>query len=259
MRPGGSRCSAGIAGGADVILIPEIPFRMESIFAKFRARERRGRPFSLVVVAEGAAPAGSDQVFQAEDAVTGWKRLGGVSFASLARSRSTAATRCARPSSATSSAAASPVPVDRILATRFGVEAARLAVEGGFGQMVALRCDEIVAVPLSDAIGHLKRSSPDARSCRRRKDVGIVFGDEDPADIDAHRGVAGLVALSGAVAELTLDLGSGGAAAGRRRGVRRADADRGGARPRQGPLPASSGRRLTRRSAFSASSGARST
>ena len=161
---------------------------MESGFAKFRARERRGRLFSLVVVAEGAAPAGSDPVYQAEDAVTGWKRLGGVSF-SIARQiekhtgyevRATILGHIQR--------GGSPVPVDRILATRLGVEAAKLAVEGGFGQMVAQRCGEIVAVPLSDAIGHLKRVSPDAQLVQTAKDIGIVFGDEDPADIDATEG-----------------------------------------------------------------------
>jgi 6-phosphofructokinase 1 len=180
--------SAGIAGGAHVVLIPEIPFNMESVFAKFRARERRGRLFSLVVVAEGAAPAGSDPVYQAEDAVTGWKRLGGVSF-SIARQiekhtgyevRATILGHIQR--------GGSPVPVDRILATRLGVEAAKLAVEGGFGQMVAQRCGEIVAVPLSDAIGHLKRVSPEAQLVQTAKDIGIVFGDEDSADVDATEG-----------------------------------------------------------------------
>jgi len=180
--------SAGLAGGAHVVLVPEIPFRLESVFAKFRARERRGRLFSLVVVAEGAAPEGADQVYQAEDAVTGWKRLGGVSF-SIAREiervtgyevRATILGHIQR--------GGSPVPVDRILATRLGTEAARLAMEGAFGQMVAQRCGEIVAVPLAEAIGHLKRVKPDEQLVRAARNIGIVFGDEDPADIDATEG-----------------------------------------------------------------------
>jgi len=180
--------AAGIAGGAHVVLIPEIPFRLESVFAKFRARERRGRLFSLVVVAEGAAPEGSDPVYQAEDAVTGWKRLGGVSF-TIARQiekhtgyevRATILGHIQR--------GGTPVPVDRILATRLGSEATRLAMEGRFGQMVAQRCGEIVAVPLADAIGHLKRVSPGDQMVRTAKDIGIVFGDEDPADVDATEG-----------------------------------------------------------------------
>jgi ATP-dependent phosphofructokinase / diphosphate-dependent phosphofructokinase len=179
---------AGLAGGADVVLIPEIPFRFEPLLAKFRARERRQRKFSLVVVAEGAAPAGGGQVFSGEDAVTGWKRLGGVSF-SIAREieraggydvRTTVLGHIQRGGTA--------VPVDRILATRFGVEAARLAVEGKFGHMVALRCDKIVSVPLADAIGRLKRVDPKGQFVRCARAVGIIFGDEDPKDVEHSEG-----------------------------------------------------------------------
>ncbi len=170
---------AGLAGGGDVVLIPEIPFRFEPLIAKFRARERRGRPFSLVVVAEGAAPAGGVQVFAGEDAVTGWKRLGGCSYA-IAREiearggyevRATVLGHIQR--------GGSPVPSDRILATRFGIEAARLAVAGCFGSMVAISGDEIVAVPLGDAIGRLKRVDPEGQLVRQARAIGVVFGDED--------------------------------------------------------------------------------
>jgi phosphofructokinase-like protein len=179
---------AGLAGGADAILIPEIPYRFEPLIAKFRARERRGRPFSLVMVAEGAAPEGGEQVFAAQDAVTGWKRLGGVSY-SIAREiearggyevRVTVLGHIQR--------GGSPVPVDRILATRFGVEAARLAVTGQFGQMVALRCDQIVAVPIADAVGHLKRVEPGGQLVQCARSIGIVFGDEDPEAVENSEG-----------------------------------------------------------------------
>jgi ATP-dependent phosphofructokinase / diphosphate-dependent phosphofructokinase len=179
---------AGIAGGADVILIREIPFRIEPILAKFRARERRGRPFSLVVVAEGAAPAGGEQVFSGQDTLTGWKRLGGVS-SHVAREieekggyevRSTILGHIQR--------GGSPVPVDRILATRFGVEAARLAATGQFGFMVALRDDEIVSVPLVDAIGKLKLVDPGCQIVATARAVGTVFGDEDPEAVEAAEG-----------------------------------------------------------------------
>ena len=179
---------AWMAGGADVILIREIPFRIEPILAKFRARERRGRPFSLVVVAEGAAPAGGDQVFASEDALTGWKRLGGIS-AAVARQieelggyevRSTILGHIQR--------GGSPVPVDRILASRCGVEAARLAATGQFGQMVALRADQIVAVPLVDAIGKLKLVDPGCQMVAAARAVGTVFGDEDPEAVEESEG-----------------------------------------------------------------------
>jgi len=179
---------AGIAGGAHMILIPEIPFSYPPLLAKIRARERLGRPFSLVVVAEGAAPVGGSQVFASQDAVTGWKRLGGVSY-SVANAiaeqsgyevRVTVLGHIQR--------GGSPVPVDRILATRFGVEAVRLAVEGRFGHTVALRCNEIVAVPLAEAIGHLKRVNPHGQLVETARAVGIVFGDEDPEDVEAAEG-----------------------------------------------------------------------
>ncbi len=179
---------AGLAGGGDVVLIPEIPYRLDALLAKFRARERRGRPFSLVVVAEGAAPAGGSQVFAGQDAVTGWKRLGGVSY-SIAREieaqggyevRATVLGHIQR--------GGTPVPMDRILATRFGVEAARLATSGEFGKMVALRGDEIVAVPLAEAIGRLKRIDPDGQLVRAARAIGVVFGDEDPEVAERSEG-----------------------------------------------------------------------
>jgi 6-phosphofructokinase 1 len=179
---------AGLAGGGDVVLIPEIPFRFEPLIAKFQARERRGRPFSLVVVAEGAAPEGGTQVFAGQDAVTGWKRLGGISY-SIAREiesrwgyevRATVLGHIQR--------GGTPVPSDRILATRFGIEAARLAVEGKFGSMVALRGDEIVAVPLADAIGRLKKVDPQCQLVKAARAIGIVFGDENPEDVEDSEG-----------------------------------------------------------------------
>ncbi|HUK11786.1 MAG TPA: ATP-dependent 6-phosphofructokinase [Thermoanaerobaculaceae bacterium] len=179
---------AGLAGGGDVVLIPEIPYRIEPLIAKFRARERRGKLFSLVVVAEGAAPAGGSQVFVGEDAVTGWKRLGGISY-QIAREieacggyevRATVLGHIQR--------GGIPVPVDRILATRFGVEAARLAASGDFGNMVALRGDAIVSVPLASAIGHLKKVDPDGQLVRAARAIGVVFGDEDVETAEQSEG-----------------------------------------------------------------------
>ncbi|HVN76634.1 MAG TPA: ATP-dependent 6-phosphofructokinase [Thermoanaerobaculaceae bacterium] len=179
---------AGLAGGGDVVLIPEIPFKFEPLIAKFRARERRGRPFSLVVVAEGAAPEGSGQVFSGQDAVTGWKRLGGVSYQIAREIESRGGYEVRATVLGHIQRGGSPVPWDRILATRFGVEAARLAVSGQFGHMVALRGDEIVAVPLAEAIGRLKRVDPDCQLVKTARAVGIVFGDEDPEVADGSEG-----------------------------------------------------------------------
>jgi len=179
---------AGLAGGADAILIPEIPFRFEPLIAKFRARERRGRPFSLVVIAEGAAAQGGAQVFQSEDVLTGWKRLGGVSY-QIAREieerggyevRTTVLGHIQR--------GGSPVPVDRILATRFGVEAARLAFQGQFGRMVALSCNRIISVPISEAIGRLKLVDVNDQLIDTARSIGIVFGDENAEAVEDSEG-----------------------------------------------------------------------
>lgn len=177
--------NAGIAGGAHMVLIPEIPFRFEPLLAKIRAREVLGRPFSLVVVAEGAAPAGGEKVFAAVDETTGWKRLGGVSFAianqigemSGYEVRTTVLGHIQR--------GGSPVPTDRILATRFGVEATRLAIEGNFGHSVALHCDQVVPVPLAEAVGRIKQVDPANQLVATARAVGIVFGDEDPEEVEA--------------------------------------------------------------------------
>lgn len=176
---------AGIAGGAHMILIPEIPFRFEPLISKIHARERLGRPFSLIMVAEGAAPRDGGQVFQAEDAVTGWKRLGGISHSigteigvrSGYEVRVTVLGHIQR--------GGTPVPVDRILATRFGVEAVNLAMRQHWGQMVALNCGQISPVPLAEAVGRLKKVDPDCQLVRTARAIGIVFGDEDPEDVEA--------------------------------------------------------------------------
>ena len=179
---------AGLAGGGDVVLIPEIPFRFEPLLAKFRARERRGRPFSLVVVAEGAAPEGGTQVFAGQDAVTGWKRLGGISYQIAREIESRGGYEVRATVLGHIQRGGTPVPSDRILATRFGIEAARLAVEGKFGSMVALRGDEIVAVPLADAIGRLKKVDPQCQLVKAARAIGIVFGDENPEDVEDSEG-----------------------------------------------------------------------
>ncbi len=179
---------AGLAGGGDVVLIPEIPFTFDALIAKFRARERRGRPFSVVVVAEGAAPVGGNQVFAGEDAVTGWKRLGGISYQIAHEIEARGGYEIRATVLGHIQRGGTPVPTDRILATRFGVEAARLAVAGEFGRMVALHNDEIVSVPICEAIGRVKRVDPNCQLVQAARSVGIVFGDEDVDAVDLSEG-----------------------------------------------------------------------
>jgi len=174
---------SGIAGGADVILIPEIPFDMEAVIAKVWARQNRGTSFSIIVVAEGAKPRDGEQVFSSVDPVTGWKRLGGISYrlAPILQEKTGLEVRVTVLGHI--QRGGSPCAADRILATQLGAEAARLVMEESFGHMVALRGEEIQAVPLEQAINRLKLVDPGGQLVRNARSLGLVFGDEDPEEI----------------------------------------------------------------------------
>lgn len=169
---------AGLAGGADVILIPEIPFRFESICAKVEERIAMGRNFSIVVVAEGAKPIGGEEIYveRIEESL-GSGRLGGmaeyvcreVSKYIKQESRCTVLGHLQR--------GGSPTPFDRALATRFGSTAVHLAAEKKFGMMVALQCNEIRGVPLAEAVGKIKTVPPNGELVRIARSMGIAFGD----------------------------------------------------------------------------------
>jgi len=157
---------SGIAGGADVILIPEHPMTVEECCDEIRSRHDRGKDFSIVVVSEGyelTYESGERQAVAGEPAATdqfGHVRLGGVGDA-LAReieSRTGYETRVTVLGHV--QRGGSPTPRDRVLATRFGLKAADLVQEGRFGTMAALHGDEIVAVPLRDAVTELKTVPP---------------------------------------------------------------------------------------------------
>ena len=165
--------SAGVAGGADVILIPEIPYRIGRVCEFIAARRDAGRTFSIVVAAEGARPASGRAVYA--DAAS--KRLGGIGHKvahDIARksgheTRVTVLGHLQR--------GGSPSAFDRILASRFGAAAARLAAERGFDRMVCLHGQRIESVPLADAVGKLKTVPLDGDLVRTARDLGISFGD----------------------------------------------------------------------------------
>lgn len=169
---------AGIAGGADVILIPEIPYDIKRIQAKIADRYIQGKKFSIIVVAEGAKPKDGEMVVQklvptSHDPV----RLGGIGNKVAqdieekigVETRVTVLGHLQR--------GGSPIPYDRILATRYGVAAVENFVKGNFGTMVSLRDNNIEAVPLSDAIEEIKLVPADSDLIRAAKAVGISFGD----------------------------------------------------------------------------------
>lgn len=169
---------SGIAGGADVILIPEIPFDINRINDKILERKKAGKPFSIVVVAEGARLKGRDVVVSkvvegSPDPV----RLGGIGMmigdmiekGTCIETRVTVLGHLQR--------GGTPSAYDRILSTRYGVAAVELACEGKFGMMVSLHGDRITSVSLEEAVGELKTVPPDGEVVRIAKSVGVSFGD----------------------------------------------------------------------------------
>jgi 6-phosphofructokinase len=164
---------AGMAGGANVILIPEIPFDIDKVCDKIRRREAEGRHFSMVVVAEGAVPKGGT-VSLIDPA---HERLGGIAE-KVAHSieqmtgketRSLVLGHLQR--------GGGPTTFDRMLALRFGAAAVRLVAERQFGMMVALQPPNIVPVPLEEALATPRRVRLDSDSVATARDLGISFGD----------------------------------------------------------------------------------
>ncbi len=147
---------SGIAGGADVILVPEIPVDFEEVAEAIRKRHARGKNFSIVVVSEGCELPGLAEDGETDQFghVTLSKRGVGDALRREIEERTGFETRVTVLGHV--QRGGSPTPRDRILATRFGLKAADLALAGEFGQMAALRGDDIVAVPLAEATAQLK-------------------------------------------------------------------------------------------------------
>ena len=168
---------SGIAGGADVILIPEIPYDPAKIVQTIMARERLGKHFSIVVVAEGAFPR-DGQLTHAEAKQAGREqRLGGVGerVASAITELSGKETRVVVLGHL--QRGGPPTTFDRVLGTRFGAAAARLIRKGAFGRMVALIPPDVESVPIREAIGRQKTVPPDSDIIESAREIGISFGD----------------------------------------------------------------------------------
>jgi ATP-dependent phosphofructokinase / diphosphate-dependent phosphofructokinase len=153
---------AGIAGGADAILVPERPFDIDEVVSHLGRRHGRGSSFSIVVVAEGATPSEGALQIPANTATDsfGHMRLGGigVTLEKEIEARSGFETRVTILGHV--QRGGSPVAFDRVLATRFGVAAMEAAAAGRFGMMVGLRGTEIVEVPLKEALREPKLLDP---------------------------------------------------------------------------------------------------
>jgi len=168
---------SGVSGGADIILIPEIPFKFEAVIKKVRQRVESGSRFSLIAVSEGAKPAGGEQVFSRGGDAVFVARLGGIGQdvaqyveSQGFESRVTVLGHIQR--------GGSPTAFDRWLATRYGAAAVRTAAAGGFGRMVALRNAQVIDIPLNEALAVPKRVDVNGDAIRTARGIGISFGDE---------------------------------------------------------------------------------
>jgi 6-phosphofructokinase 1 len=159
---------AGMAGGAHIILIPEIAFTLKRVCEQIGERENVGRRFTIVVVAEGVKL--PPELKENRRASTVGNLIGNaIATGANKEVRISVLGHIQR--------GGSPSPFDRILATRFGVAAVDLIAAGGFGMMVALRGESIVSVDVAHAIGHLKSVDPQGEMVRTARAIGIGFGD----------------------------------------------------------------------------------
>ncbi|HUP25389.1 MAG TPA: ATP-dependent 6-phosphofructokinase [Thermoanaerobaculia bacterium] len=168
---------AGVGGTADVILLPEIPFHWERVFEKVRERERSGKRFSIVVVAEGALPVDGERVVQATATAGRVEKLGGIG--ELVTGRIAEATgkeaRCVVLGHL--QRGGQPTALDRLLSLRFGAAAVRTVEAGLFDVMVALDPPDVVTVPLAQVMGRMKRVPLDSDTVCTARDLGICLGD----------------------------------------------------------------------------------
>ena len=165
---------AGLAGSADIILIPEIPFSFESMLEKIFSREKSGSRFTNIVVAEGAKEVGKSEIYQDSGNSLAPPRLGGIGdyLRHKVEELTSKEARCVVLGHL--QRGGSPNAFDRMLGTNFGA-CVRALANGQMGKMVALQAGLVVNVPLSDAIANIKTVSADGQLVRTARDIGISF------------------------------------------------------------------------------------
>jgi 6-phosphofructokinase 1 len=169
--------NGGIAGGADIILIPELPFSWQKVYDKIHRRQLMGKRFSLVCVAEGAKAQGEGIVVKETDIKrTDPIQLGGIGEVVAKKIEENTGRETRVTVLGHLQRGGSPTPFDRILSTKFGAFAIELASNGKFGRMVSLKGSEIKSVKIEDAIGKQKLVRPDNQAVFAAKSVGISFG-----------------------------------------------------------------------------------
>lgn len=170
---------SAVAGGADVCLIPEIPYDLNKVMEKIYSRFKRGRGYAIIVIAEGAKQIGGEVYYEQSDEV-GYQnvRLGGVASKLIhdlknagleTDMRETVLGHLQR--------GGTPVAYDRVLATQFGAKAFEMVLDQEYGKMVAYRHPNIVTVPFQEAISHYNFVDPDSHLIKAAKGIGICMGD----------------------------------------------------------------------------------
>ena len=171
---------AGIAGGADIILVPEIPYDLNVIIEALKSRTREGKKFSIIAVAEGAISKENSVLTKKE---LKEKKKNGVIYPSVAyeigaqiTERTGQEVRVTVPGHM--QRGGEPCPYDRVISTRLGAEAAKLIKNREYGYMVAVSNNEIVKAPLAEVAGKLKTVDPECSIVKEAKMIGISFGDK---------------------------------------------------------------------------------
>ncbi|MFI5231764.1 MAG: 6-phosphofructokinase [Gemmatimonadales bacterium] len=168
---------SGVAGAAHAILIPEIPYDLSLVCEAIMSRERRGRFFDVVVVAEGAFPKGGTESVMGESMPGQAKRVGGVAERLAREIQERTGKECRSLVLGHLQRGGMPTGYDRLLATRFGGAAVQAVEDGKWGHMVALQSPNIVTVPIEEALRHPKRVDLNHDLVRTARRLGISFGD----------------------------------------------------------------------------------
>lgn len=171
---------AGIAGGADIILLPEIPYHIDSVIRAIQERTKQGKAFSILVVAEGAISS-EDALFtkkELKEKRKNQRRYPSVAYEIGDRLQEKAGVEVRVTVPGHMQRGGEPCPYDRVLSTRFGAVAAHMIQNKEYGQMVAVKDNKITGVPLSEVAGKLKMVSPTDPMIEEAKSIGICFGDE---------------------------------------------------------------------------------
>jgi 6-phosphofructokinase 1 len=168
---------AGVSGGADIILIPEIAFDIDHVAAAVRRRDQFGAKFTIIVVAEGAKPRGGEASVLAQAHGQYVERLGGVGHKLAGELEHRTGKEARTAVLGHLQRGGTPSAYDRVLATRFGARAVDLVVRGQFGKMVSSQPPDIVPVSLSEVVGKTKTVPLDSDLIQTARSVGISFGD----------------------------------------------------------------------------------